>query len=198
MPSYGDSALYHVGTIQATNGTTETFAFTDLSPDYRHLSFVITGAFDYDTNAPRLGGFWMGDGSLDTTASYNRGLCWGYNTTSARFGDNRQTYATMGYLPNTQSSGTSAWKTGHIGVIRGTIWNYSDSAKATTVTWTCQNPYENPTQVEGGSTATYPYWAWGWSNYRVANVVDHFTFRAVADSIDFVQGSKISLYGFTQ
>ena len=66
------------------------------------------------------------------------------------------------------------------------------------MTFTCQNPYENPTQVEGGATATYPYWVWGWANYRVANVVDHFTFRAVSNSIDFVQGSKISLYGFTQ
>jgi len=198
MPSYGDSGLFHVGTVQTTNGTTETMSFTDISPDYRHLSFIITGAFDYDLAYPRLCGFWMGDGSYDTSASYNRGLCWGYNTSSARFGDNRQTYATMGYLPNTQSSGTTAWKTGFIGVIQGTIWNYSDTDKATTVTWTCQNPYENPTQVEGGATTTYPYWAWGWSNYRVANVVDHFQFRAVSNSIDFVQGSKISLFGFIE
>jgi hypothetical protein len=198
MPSFGDSALFHVGTIQTTNGTTESMAFTDISPDYRHLSFVISGAFDYNLAYPRLCGFWMGDGSVDTSASYNRGHCWGYNTTSARYGDNRQTYGTMGYLPNTQSSGTTAWKQGHIGVTRGTIWNYSDSDKATTVTYTNQNPYEHGTTITGGSTSTYPYWSWGWVNYRVANVVDHFTFRAVSNSIDFVQGSKISLYGFIE
>lgn len=189
MASEGDAALTHLAGIEAaSDGGISGFSFTGLSADYQHLCFRLRAAYHYDYQYPFALRLNMGDGSIDTGSEYNRGISWGYAGNKYGFGDLSQTYATVFSIPcTTNTDGNSEMTDGILGVAEGTIWNYSDSAKSTAMT------YHSSVQGDG-AVSTYSYWYWGWANYKPTNVVDQIQIQY--PSISLKAGSRMDIWGW--
>ena len=189
MASEGDAGLTHLAGIEAnSDGGISGFSFTGLSADYQHLAFRMRAAYDYEFWYPFAFRMNMGDGSIDTGSEYNRGISWGYSSSRFGFGDLSQGYASVFSIPSTTHSGAAdEWTDGLLGVAEGTIWNYSDSAKSTAMTY-------HASAQSDGAVSTYNYWYWGWANYKPTNVVDQIQIQY--PSINLKAGSRMDIWGW--
>jgi len=193
MPLVGDSALIHYGGFETTSDT-HFGAFTpDLDDSYKHTHFVMRAAWNGNVSAPGSPNIYFENndaGSWDSSASYNRGIAWGYGGNRYAYGDNRQTYGLLGPIPFS-TGGTASFTDEVVGWTEGTIWNHSVSDAATTITF--RSGAHNTAGTTPSGATTYNYFYWGWCNYRVATKAT--SIHIGTGSYNFVEGSRLDLWG---
>ncbi len=193
MPEVGDSALIHYSGIEAASDSYGVSFLPDLDDSYKHTHFVYRGAYYLNYAYP----FYMfvyfennDAGSWDTGAHYNRGIGWGYGGNRYAFGDNRQSAGLLGAIPCV-GGGTASFSDNTVAWIEGTIWNHSESDKATTITY--RSGLHNDSSTVADGTSVYNYWYWGWLNYRVETKATSIYIGN--GSYYQVQGSRLDLWG---
>lgn len=188
MASAGDSGLEYIGGNNvSSDGAITGWSFTGIPSDYLHIDFKVRAAFDGSYAYPFASRVNLGDGSVDTGYHYNRGVSWGYHNSRFSFGDSRQPYGQIGTFPATDPP--AGVTDGHLGIIEGTLWNYSDANKYTAIT------FDSFTMTDG-TVSSYNYWYWGWMHYRQLNVVDHFQIAYPGWSLK--QNSRFDLWGWVR
>ena len=193
MPDVGDSALIHYGGFETTSDTHFSAFTPDLDDSYKHTHFVMRAAWNGNVSVPSSPSVYFEDndaGSWDNSASYNRGVGWGYGANRYAFGDNRQTYGILGALPFS-TGGTASFTDEVVGWTEGTIWNHSVSDAATTITF--RSGCHNTAGTTASGATVYNYFYWGWVNYRVATKAT--SIHIGSGTYNFVEGSRLDLWG---